>query len=267
MGGQTRLAGPEREVAAADERDDRGLMMRRTKWWHARTALPLGGPRPRCRMHVGTPSTPLPIVRGGSRLGSRSANIVLPEPGGPISNRWCRPAAATSRARRPTADRGRRRDRDLVVMQPRAPVSGRLAKAICRRKIDTSSASVPTPCTLAPRTSAASWTSQSGTTSNGDDAGICQGDHPRDVPQRAIETELATKGQCLRCSRGRVARWPRGIRSAMGRSSPAPAFRTPEGARLTVTRCIGHCRPLDRTAARTLIPRLPNGGIRAARRW
>ena len=38
----------------------------------------------------------------------------------------------------------------------------------------------------------------------------------------------------------------------MGRSSPAPTFRTPEGARLTVTRCIGHCRPLERIAARTL---------------
>ena len=33
----------------------------------------------------------------GNRPGSRSASIVLPEPGGPIIKRWCGPAAATSR--------------------------------------------------------------------------------------------------------------------------------------------------------------------------
>ena len=40
---------------------------------------------------------------GGSSPGSRSASIVLPAPGGPVRNRWCPPAAATSTARRPAA--------------------------------------------------------------------------------------------------------------------------------------------------------------------
>ncbi len=39
--------------------------------------------------------------------------------------------------------------------------------------------------------------------------------------------------------------------TAIGRSSPAPPLRTPLGARLTVTRCIGHVSPLDSSAART----------------
>src|SRR5713226_9628906 len=39
---------------------------------------------------------------------------------------------------------------------------------------------------------------------------------------------------------------------AIGRSSPAPPFLIPDGARLTVTRRSGHDRPLDNNAARTL---------------
>ena len=38
---------------------------------------------------------------------------------------------------------------------------------------------------------------------------------------------------------------------AIGRSRAAPPLRTPVGARLTVTRCRVHVRPLDSTAART----------------
>ena len=38
---------------------------------------------------------------------------------------------------------------------------------------------------------------------------------------------------------------------AIGKSSPAPALRTPEGAKLTVTRRIGQDKPLDKTAALT----------------
>ena len=38
---------------------------------------------------------------------------------------------------------------------------------------------------------------------------------------------------------------------AMGRSSPAPPLRIPDGARLTVTRRSGQGRPLDKSAART----------------
>ena len=39
---------------------------------------------------------------GGSRPGSRRASMVLPAPGGPVSSRWWPPAAATSRAKRPS---------------------------------------------------------------------------------------------------------------------------------------------------------------------
>ena len=39
-------------------------------------------------------------VNGGKMLGKRCANIDLPVPGGPIINRLCPPAAATSKARR-----------------------------------------------------------------------------------------------------------------------------------------------------------------------
>lgn len=38
-------------------------------------------------------------AKSGSRLGKRSANIVLPAPGGPVRNMWWPPAAATSKAR------------------------------------------------------------------------------------------------------------------------------------------------------------------------
>ena len=37
----------------------------------------------------------------------------------------------------------------------------------------------------------------------------------------------------------------------MARSSPDPTLRTVGGARFTVTRCIGHVQPLERSAART----------------
>src|SRR4051812_57269 len=39
--------------------------------------------------------------------------------------------------------------------------------------------------------------------------------------------------------------------TAMARSRPAPALRTPDGARFTVTRLVDHRSPLDRSAART----------------
>ena len=66
---------------------------------------------------------------GGSSPGSRSASIVLPAPGGPVRNRWCPPAAATSTARRPAAwpddvaQVGRRR-RGPAAGRARARVSG-----------------------------------------------------------------------------------------------------------------------------------------------
>jgi len=41
------------------------------------------------------------------------------------------------------------------------------------------------------------------------------------------------------------------VPTAIGRSRPAPPLRTPDGARLTVTRRRGHDRPLERRAART----------------
>ena len=47
-------------------------------------------------------------VSGGSRPGSRCASMVLPTPGGPVSMRWCAPAAATSTAKRAGPDRRRR---------------------------------------------------------------------------------------------------------------------------------------------------------------
>ena len=52
VGGQTCLAGSERQIAAADERDDRGLMVRGTKWCtlHERTFWER---RPRRRMKSG----------------------------------------------------------------------------------------------------------------------------------------------------------------------------------------------------------------------
>ena len=46
---------------------------------------------------------------------------------------------------------------------------------------------------------------------------------------------------------------------AMARSSPAPPLRTPDGARFTVIRFMGHGSPLDRRAARDTVPRLAAG--------
>ena len=48
---------------------------------------------------------------------------------------------------------------------------------------------------------------------------------------------------------------------AIGRSRPAPPLRTPDGARLTVTRRNGQGSPLESTAARTRSSGLAHGGV------
>ncbi|KAG0764387.1 hypothetical protein G6F22_018233 [Rhizopus arrhizus] len=80
----------------------------------AALALWCGARNGRCRQRRG--SSPSPLTEAiaascsasvssvsGNRLGRREANSVLPQPGLPISNRWCPPAAATSNARRACA--------------------------------------------------------------------------------------------------------------------------------------------------------------------
>ena len=131
-----------------------------------------------------------------------------------------------------------------------AVASGGDGHAACRRSTDTSSESVATPCTPSPRANAASWTSTNGTTRPGDRAASARASIPGTWRNEPLRPSSPQKARPSPQSGGRspVAT---SNPTAMGRSSPAPALRTPEGARFTVTRDIGQGRPLESTAART----------------
>ncbi len=189
-------------------------------------------------------------VSGGSRPGRRSASMVLPDPGGPTMRRWWRPAAATSMARRPRAW-PRTSARSGVLVTLRVSVGGgTLGQRASPRRTATSSASVAAPRTASPRTRAASRTSHRGTTRPRGPAASARAIMPgtcRNEPLSPSSPQNATPSVQPGLNSPAATRSP----IAIGRSSPAPPLRMPEGARLTVTRRSGHGRPLDRTAART----------------
>ena len=88
---------------------------------------------------------------------------------------------------------------------------------------------------------------------------IGQSDHPRDVTQRPVQPQLATESETLgaiRVHSPAATSRP----TAMGRSSPAPPLRTPEGARFVVILRMGQGRSLDRMAA-DVISSLADRGV------
>ena len=102
VGRQAHLTGSERPAAPADEGDDGGLVVRRAERrvinQHAvGQGAACGG------MDAGHRERLLQREWREQHRPRRSASMVLPDPGGPTMRRWCRPAAATSRARRPIA--------------------------------------------------------------------------------------------------------------------------------------------------------------------
>ena len=190
-------------------------------------------------------------VSGGSNPTRRSASIVFPDPGGPTIRRWWRPAAATSTARRPSAwPRTSARSGGAGVWT--VPVTGGMAgQPAWPRRMSTRSRNVIAPRTPAPRTSAASRTSQSGTTMPSGPAASARAIIPgtwRNEPLSPSSPQKERPSVDAGLSSPAATSRP----TAMGRSRPAPPFRTPEGARLMTVLRRGHDSPLDRMAARTL---------------
>ncbi len=189
-------------------------------------------------------------LSGGRRPGSRSASIVLPEPGGPIIKRWCGPAAATSRARRPRAwprtrpgrVPGRIRPGGVPVAAP-AMRTGPAAPGPARSALP--------PRGPARRARAPPRARRRGCATRPDGAvasarAIMPGTW-RSAPLRPTSPQKANPSVRAGLISPVATRRP----TAMGRSRPAPPLRTPDGTRLTVTRRRGQGSPLERTAART----------------
>ena len=176
--------------------------------------------------------------------------MVLPDPGGPTINRWWRPAAATSRAWRPkgcplTSARSGRSGGGA------AGGAGGMAGHVAPGPQDLRQLGQRRHAVygVAPDQEGLPGVAQ------GHDQlkrcrGVGQGDHARDMAQGAVQPQLATEGQCLGAGRWKLARGhqhPDGD----GQVEPGAPLRTPDGARLTVTRRRGHGSPLERRAART----------------
>ncbi len=189
-------------------------------------------------------------VSGGSSPTRRSASIVLPDPGGPIMSRWCRPAAATSTARRPRAW-PRTSDRSGGSGVCPAPTrGGRTGQLAWPRRTATSWPSVAAPRTAAPRTRAASRTSHSGTTRPDGAAASARAIMPGMCRSEPFSPSSPQKER-LSVQAGLSSPAATSRPTAMGRSSPAPPLRRPDGARFTTVLRSGHGRPLERMAART----------------
>ncbi len=166
--------------------------------------------------------------------------------------RWWRPAAATSTARRPSAwPRTSARSGGSRSAGRSAPTAGIAGQAAWPRRTATSSPSVAAPSDLAP----AHQRRLTDVAERHDQAERAQRRRPgRSCPGRGAASRSARAPRRRtgpRCSPGSARRRRRAGPTAMGRSSPAPPLRTPEGARLTVSRRSGHGSPLERMAART----------------
>jgi hypothetical protein len=193
--------------------------------WLTSTPSGSGTPAAECTLVTTSDSSG---VSAGSRPGRRSASMVLPEPGGPTISRWCRPAAATSRAWRP---------KGCPRTSARSGMSGGgggAAPAGWPATRPGSAGSAPgRPATTprgrpSPRTKEASRASHSGTTSRAvpwrRPGRSCPGHGAASRSGRARRRRRA-----LRCSPVGVGAVATSTPTAMARSSPAPPFRTPDG--------------------------------------
>ncbi len=174
-------------------------------------------------------------VSGGRMPAILRASMVLPEPGGPISNTLCEPAAATSSAR-------------FAVICPRtSPKSGTVdgssstaASGLADGSRPDRPSPRPLPSDATPRRPALPPPppprprSPSARSTAAPPPGSARRHRQRAAhrPDRAVQRQLPHHQMIS--LRGQVPIAPR-IASAIGKSNPAPSFRTLAGARLIVT--------------------------------
>ena len=189
--------------------------------------------------------------RSGSRPGRRLASIVLPAPGGPLSRRWCPPAAAISTTCRP-AGWPRTSARSGGGGRSSTGASGGSAHAVSRRSARTTVPRSAAQRTSTPGTSAASAAAVSATTTPRTRcrSAATSGTMPRTGRRAPSSPSSATSAQPSVASAGTS---PVAVRTpmAMARSSEVPSLGNDDGARLMVSRRIGHWYSLEATAART----------------
>ena len=209
------------------------------------------------RRAAGSPTAECTIVTssararssGGSRPGRRDASIVLPAPGGPMNRVWCPPAAATSSA-------------CLAIGWPCTSArsgtavdasSGGRAGSWSGHGASPRSTSTNSPRLAMRRTRPSAATDASaalaiGTTTSRSPSAPTIGATPftgRSDPSRPSSPMNANAPIASAGITSLAASTP----TAIARSSPEPALRSPDGARLTVILCFGQGWPLLVTAA------------------
>ena len=201
---------------------------------------------------------------GGNKPGNRCASIVLPDPGGPTSRRWCPPAAESSRPKRAASCPRTSARSGNGAGWCRDTACGRSGHGADPTRHSASSRNVRTARNDGGLAMRASSTLATGTTTprNGDKNGrsstspsssrtndITIGATPvtgRTRPSRPSSPIMATPsttsaGNCPSATR---------MATAIAASRAVPVLRCVDGARLTVMRCEGQWKPLDRTAVR-----------------
>ena len=174
-------------------------------------------------------------VRGGSIVGNRRANIVLPEPGGPIIRTLCPPAAATSSARFAvlcprTSEKSRTEVGSSVNTSSAFSLYGSMF--LYRKKL-TASCRLFTGKTSTPLTIAASLPFAFGTMSpfrSSPLASILMDSVPRtgaSLPSRESSPTIRNPSTLFCEMLPEAARSP----MAIGRSNPLPSFLMSAGAR------------------------------------
>ena len=226
--GQRERARPGQPGAAADQRrHGRGVVWRLERRPAEQPAVRRQQPR-----RSSAPRSPPARRRRPARgriEGRRWASMVLPAPGGPNRARWCPPAAATSRARRPRswpdhvgqvgpgAGRG-------AGDWPAGPSSG---VAVADERDEPAAARRP-PGPVTPGTRPASAALAAGTTTRRSPARAAASDHRQhapDRPDRAVEAQLADERDPVQRPRAAARRRRRAAPAAMARSKAGAVFR------------------------------------------
>ena len=172
-----------------------------------------------------------------SRAGRRAAGGARPPPP---------PRGRTG----PLADRGRRRGRAPAAAAGAARGRGLRATDRCPGGRRTMAPSVGTGRTTWRPTSCASTVHPSGTTTSPAARASMSGSAPGTARTEPSRPTSPTKARPTRAPAGTCS-LAASSAAAMARSRPAPTLRSPGGARFTVTRHIGHVRPVESSAART----------------
>ena len=191
-------------------------------------------------------------VRSGSGPGRRWASMVFPTPGGPVSMRWCAPAAATSTANRACA---------CPITSARSAIGSsalggnatRLSRPCPSSSHRNSAARVRTPKTSIPSTRLASARFAAGTTTVGQPrrlAASTAGSTPltgRTLPSSASSPSSTVLSRRYQGLRRPAERMP----TASATSYMEPALGSEAGDNATVSRVFGQLLPQLVTAART----------------